>query len=165
VKCACACTTKCACTRTFHLSLKKSKYTDRKGKKREYCDSGWSKDGIEFYNEVRKQWRDIAFTNNHGIWSNLEEAWAEYAEENDFGNIYSQKKRRLNISSNTSDYEDAQEEELPADCFCVWIKLMIVHGKKTKEARMRTMTIGVTMSMDVVDHGGELGIGATVFLK
>ena len=47
---------------------------------------GWSKDGIEFYSEVRK-WRDIAFTNNHGIWSNLEEARAEYAEENDFGNI------------------------------------------------------------------------------
>jgi hypothetical protein len=66
---------------------------------------GWSKDGIEFYNEVRKRWRDIVFTNNHGIWSNLEEAWAEYAEENDFGNIYSQKKTRLDNSSNTPDYK------------------------------------------------------------
>jgi hypothetical protein len=55
-------------------TVKKTKYTDQKGKKSEYCDSEWSKDGIEFYNEVRKRWRDIAFTNNHGIWSNLEVA-------------------------------------------------------------------------------------------
>jgi hypothetical protein len=45
------------------------------------------------------------------------------------------------------------------------MKLMIVHGTKTKEASMRTMTMGVMMSMDVVDHGRELGVGATVFLK
>jgi hypothetical protein len=74
---------------------------------------------IEFYNEVRKRWRDIAFATNCGIWSNLEGAWAEYAEENNFGNMYSQKKTRQDISSDTLDYEEAQEEELPADCFCV----------------------------------------------
>ncbi len=45
-------------------TIKKPNYTDQKGKKREYCNLGWSKDGIEFYNEVRKRWRDIAFTNN-----------------------------------------------------------------------------------------------------
>ncbi len=45
------------------------------------------------------------------------------------------------------------------------MKLTIVHGKKTKETRMRTMTMGVTMSMDVVDHGRELGMGATIFLE
>ncbi len=90
-------------------TVKKLKYTNQKDKKREYCNLGWSKDGIEFYIEVKNWWRDIAFTNNHGIWSNLEEAWAKYAEENDFGNIYSQKKTRLDISSNTPDYEEAQE--------------------------------------------------------
>jgi hypothetical protein len=42
---------------------------------------------------------------------------------------------------------------------------MIVHGKKTKEAKTRTMKMGVMMSMDVVDHGRELGMGATVFLE
>ncbi len=42
---------------------------------------------------------------------------------------------------------------------------MIVHGKKTKEASMRMTTMGVTLSMDVVDHGRELGMGATVFLE
>jgi hypothetical protein len=49
--------------------------------------------------------------------------------------------------------------------FVCGMKLMIVHGKKTKEASMRTMTMGVTMRMDVVDHGRELGMGVTVFLE
>jgi hypothetical protein len=49
--------------------------------------------------------------------------------------------------------------------FVCGMKLMIAHGKKTKEASMRWITMGVTMSMDVVDHGRELGMGATVFLK
>ncbi len=89
----------------------------------------------------------------------------QVTEENDFGDIYSQKKTRLDILSDTPDYEEAQEEELPAHHFCVRMKLMIVHGTKTKEASMRTMTMGVMMSMDVVDHGRELGVGATVFLK
>ena len=70
-------------------TVKKPKFTDRKGKKREYCDSGWSKDRIDFYNEVRKWWKDIAFNNNLRVWSDLEKAWANYAEENDFGNVYS----------------------------------------------------------------------------
>ncbi len=48
----------------------------------------------------------------------------------------------------------------------VWrMKLTTVYGKKTKGARMRTITMGVMMSMNVVDHGRELGMGATVFLE
>ena len=96
---------------------------------------GWSKDRIEFYNEVRKRWRDIAFTNNHGIWSNLEEAWAKYAEENDFGNIYSRKKMRLDISSNTPDYEEAQEEELSANLFCVRDEINDCPWKENKRGK------------------------------
>jgi hypothetical protein len=49
--------------------------------------------------------------------------------------------------------------------FVCGMKLMIVHGKKTKEASVRTTTMGVTTSINVVDHGRELGMGATVFLK
>jgi hypothetical protein len=37
--------------------------------------------------------------------------------------------------------------------------------KKTKEASMRMTMMGVTLSMDVVDHIRELGMGATVFLE
>jgi hypothetical protein len=49
--------------------------------------------------------------------------------------------------------------------FCVWEEINNCPWKEKKEARMRTMMVGVTMSMDVVDHGRELGMGATVFLK
>ena len=73
----------------------KPKFTDRKGKKREYCDSGWSKEGKEFYNGVYQRWKVIAFKNDVCVWSSLEEEWALYAEENNFGNGYSRKKMRL----------------------------------------------------------------------
>jgi hypothetical protein len=122
-------------TESEDYTVKKLKYTNWKGKKREYYNSGWSKDRIEFYNEVRKWWMDIAFTNNHGMWSNLEEAWAKYAEENDFGNIYSRKKTRLGISSNTPDYEEAQEEELPADHFCVQDEINDCPWKENKRGK------------------------------
>jgi hypothetical protein len=46
--------------------------------------------------------------------------------------------------------------------FVCRMKLTFVHGKKTKQARM--MRIGVTMTMNVVDHGRELRMGTTVFL-
>ncbi len=122
---------------------------------------GWSKDGIEFYNEVKKQWRDIAFANNCGIWSDLEGAWAEYAEENNFGNMYSQKNTRHDISSNTPDYDEAQEKELPADHFSVQDEMNdCQNGKRTKH--MKTMRMGVTMTMKVVGHGRELGKGTIV---
>ncbi len=49
--------------------------------------------------------------------------------------------------------------------FVCGMKLTIVHGKKTKEAGMRTMMMGVTLSMDVVDHGRELRMQVTVFLE
>jgi hypothetical protein len=76
--------------------------------------------------------------------------------------MYSQKVSRQDITNDTPDYEGAQEEELPANCFCVQDEMNIVHGKKTKQAR--TMRMGVTMRMDVVDHGRELRKGTTIFL-
>jgi hypothetical protein len=53
-------------------------------------------------------------------------------QRNNFGNIYSQKKTRLDISSNTPDHEEAQEEELPADCFCVWDEINDYPWKENK---------------------------------
>ena len=41
--------------------------------------------GIDFYNGVYQRWKVIAFNNNVGVWSSLEEAWEAYAEENNFG--------------------------------------------------------------------------------
>ncbi len=49
-----------SCMESEDYTIKNPKYTDQKGKQREYCNMEWSNDGIEFYNEVRKRWRDIA---------------------------------------------------------------------------------------------------------
>ena len=91
---------------------------DRKGRKREYCDSGWSKEGIDFYNGVYQLWKVIAFNNNVGVWSSLEETWESYAEENDFGNGYSKKKTRLDTAPKDGD-KTQQVEDMPEDRFCV----------------------------------------------
>ena len=96
----------------------KPKFTDRKGRKREYCDSGWSKEGIDFYNGVCQQWKVIAYNNKVGVWSGLEEAWELYALENNFGNVYSRKKTRLDTPAEFGE-ETQQVEDLPEDWFCV----------------------------------------------
>ena len=64
-------------TKSKDYIKKTPKYTDQKGKKREYCNSGWSKVGIEFFNDVRKQWRDISSRNMAGAWSGREKDRAE----------------------------------------------------------------------------------------
>jgi hypothetical protein len=46
--------------------------------------------------------------------------------------------------------------------FVCGMKSAIVHGKKTKQ--VRTMRMGVTMAMNVVDHRRELKMGATISL-
>ena len=94
------------------------KFTNRKGRKREYCDSGWSKEGIDFYNGVYQRWKVIAHSNNCGVWSSLEEAWESYAQENNVGNGYSRKKTRLDTPAEFGE-ETGQEEDLPDDRFCV----------------------------------------------
>jgi hypothetical protein len=105
---------------------KTPKFTDRKGKKREYCDSGWTKAGIQFFDDVRQRWRKLSSQNTLHLWSDLEKGWTEYAEEINFGNTYTRRKRstRKDTSSDTSD----NEEELPPDRFdfenedCPWKK-------------------------------------------
>jgi hypothetical protein len=96
----------------------KPKFTDRKGRKREYCDSGWSKEGIDFYNEVYQRWKVIAFNNNVRVWSSLEEAWESYADETNFGNGYSRKKMRLDTAPKDGE-ETQQVEDMPEDRFCI----------------------------------------------
>ena len=60
----------------------------------------------------------IAFNNNVGVWSSLEEAWEAYAEENNFGNGYSKKKTRLDTAPKVGE-ETQQVEYLPDDRFGV----------------------------------------------
>ena len=60
----------------------------------------------------------IAFKNDVCVWSSLEEEWALYAEENNFGNGYSRKKMRLDTAP-IDGYETQQVEDMPNDRFCV----------------------------------------------
>ena len=60
----------------------------------------------------------IAYTNQVGVWSNLEEAWDFYMLENNFGNVYSRKKTRLDTPAEY-DEETQQVEDLPEDRFGV----------------------------------------------
>ena len=118
-------------TKSKDYIKKTPKYTDQKGKKTEYCDSGWSKVGIKFFNDVRKRWRDISSRNMAGAWSGLEKDWAEYAEENNFENMYSRTVTDKDTSSDTphdDDEGEGQDMGLPADRFdfknedCPWKK-------------------------------------------
>jgi hypothetical protein len=49
--------------------------------------------------------------------------------------MYSQMNTRQDISSNTPDYEEAQEEELPADRFCVWDEMNNCPWKQNKTGK------------------------------
>ena len=75
---------------------------------------------------MRQRWRKLSSQNTLCLWSDLEKGWTEYAEEINFGNTYTRRKRstRKDTSSDTSD----NEEELPQDRFdleskdCPWKK-------------------------------------------
>ncbi len=51
------------------------------------------------------------------------------------------------------------------DRFCVQDEINDYPWKENKRGAHEDMMMGVMMSMDVVDHGRELGMGATVFLE
>jgi hypothetical protein len=60
------------------------------------------------------------FQENHlRVWSELEEAWTEYAEENKFGFVYSHKMTSQDNSNDTPANMDHQNEEVPANHFSV----------------------------------------------
>ena len=60
----------------------------------------------------------IAYTNNVGMWSSLEEAWESYALESTFGNGCSRKKSRLDTPTEFGE-ETQQVEDLQEVRFCV----------------------------------------------
>ncbi len=79
--------------------------------------SGWSEEGIEFFNNVWMQWKTISKENRCDVWTLLEEDWVEYAEENKFGcTTYNcSKKTPKDNSRINSPGTDVQD--LPANCF------------------------------------------------
>ena len=62
------------------------KFTSRRGLKYEYLGSGWSKDGVRFYNEVLKTWREQM--KNEEFWDMMQVAWEVYEEENGLGKVW-----------------------------------------------------------------------------
>ena len=67
----------------------KTKFTNQVGKKRQCNMSGWSTDGIHFYNSVRASWRALS---QDTTWTTFEEEWAAYEDKTNFGHSSRRKK-------------------------------------------------------------------------
>jgi hypothetical protein len=83
---------------------KTSKFTKKAGRKREYNISGWSYEGINFYNKLRDKWKRIASENKDQAWEKLEAEWNEYIEEYNLLYHYGRsRERKLNPSTHPED--------------------------------------------------------------
>jgi hypothetical protein len=51
------------------------------GRQRQYCGTGWSAEGVKFYQDAWKKWKTISSVNTLNVWKNLEEGWKEFAKE------------------------------------------------------------------------------------
>lgn len=80
---------------------KKSKFTNRKGRKSGYLGHGWSKDGIEFYNSNWKMWRK--FSRNKEVWGKMEIAWESYVMVKGFGKQWNENSA---VCADACDMED-----------------------------------------------------------
>ncbi len=92
-------------------------FTSPARRQRKYCGSGWSEEGIEFYNNIWMQWITISKESRCDVWTLLKEDWLEYAEENKFGcTTYNHTKKipkdNSRINSPRTDVQD-----LPANRF------------------------------------------------
>ena len=72
------------------------KFTSRRGLKYEYLGSGWSKEGVRFYNKVLKTWRERM--KDEEFWDMMQVAWEVYDEENEVGKVWRKtvSERRVN---------------------------------------------------------------------
>ena len=97
---------------------KKSKFTQRVGRQRQYCGTGWSAEGVKLYQDVWKKWKTISHVNKFIVWKKLEERWEELAKENKFGCIaYTCAKIPSHNDNNKTTERDNQERCLPANRF------------------------------------------------
>ncbi len=63
------------------LPKKTTKYTKRKGLKREYNTAGQSQEGIDFYNKVQEEQKTLSRENRLQLWEKFESEWYEYVDE------------------------------------------------------------------------------------
>jgi hypothetical protein len=99
---------------------RKTKFTKRGGKKGVYNTTGWSQEGIKFYNKVWEGWKKLSGYNKFGVWENLESMWFDYIEEKrDEGNQGRRKKHKLNL-------EDKDVDPPLPDLPCVAAKMVFL---------------------------------------
>jgi hypothetical protein len=99
----------------------KMKFTNRVGKKRQCNMSGWSTDGIHFYNSVRASWRALSQVTT---WITFEEEWARYKDKTNFGHS-SRRKKDEHEEAEDDYYYDGGEQcpDLPQ-----WDKFVLLDG-------------------------------------
>jgi hypothetical protein len=86
-------------------SPKKPKFTKRGGIKGQYTTTGWSQEGIEFYNKVWEEWKQLSGSNKFGVWEKMESEWFDYVEETGVGgNQGRRKKHKSNLEDKDVDH-------------------------------------------------------------
>jgi hypothetical protein len=82
--------------------------------------SGWSTDGIQFFNRVRESWRDLP---KDTMWTILEEEWAAYEDKTNFG--HSSRRKKNEHEEPKDDYYDGGDQcpDLP-----LWDKIVLLDG-------------------------------------
>jgi hypothetical protein len=126
--------------------------------------SGWSADGIQFYNKVRDGWRALSQDQSNNTRSLLEEEWAAYEDKTNFGRSSRRKKNKHEEPED--DYYDGGDH-----CPELWDKFVLLDGdedfmderpswnKRTREDRSNREDDDKSDSLSVVeeDDGEHLG--------
>ena len=81
---------------------KTTKFTKRGGHRREYNTTGWSQEGIDFYNKVWEGWKTLSRENRLQLWKQLENEWFEHVEETR-GSQKRRKKHKTNLEEEDVD--------------------------------------------------------------
>ncbi len=92
-------------------------FTSPAGRQRKYCGSGWSEEGIEFFNNIWMQWKAISKENRCDVWTLLEEDWVEHAEENKFGYTTYNRTKKTPKDNSRINSPGTDVQNLPANRF------------------------------------------------
>ena len=82
----------------------KPKFTNMNLRNRTYMNSGWSEQGIKFYNNIWGKWKGIA--QDRESWEKLQVGWELHAEESDFGVYWKVRNVRASSVGEVADDDD-----------------------------------------------------------
>ena len=68
------------------FAVEEPRFTSRKGVKKEYLGNGWSKEGIQMYNDVWKKWKEKF--RDEVFWDLLGVAWELYESEKEVAKMW-----------------------------------------------------------------------------